>query len=106
MTRELIVALDRLLIVPHFKLADDLLEWAGEHIAARKGTDFEIGSEEEFSLYRMRRLASNLCRSAKVPVASAVYGASQTGKSLFVGRVLEPADERDSPLGLNHLQPN
>ena len=62
-------------------------------------TDFEITADEEFALYRLRRLASNLCRSASVPVAAAFYGASQVGKSLFVGRVLEPADARDSPLG-------
>lgn len=53
----------------------------------------------------MRRLASNLCRSADVPVAAAVYGASQVGKSLFMGRVLEPADELDSPLGQNDQLP-
>ena len=87
------------------EFADSLVEWAGENLASRRETDFEIGSEEEFSLYRMRRLASNLGRSANVPVAAAVYGASQVGKSLFVGRVLEPADERDSPLGLSHQLP-
>lgn len=86
-------------------LADDLVEWAGQNVAARSGSDFEIGDDEEFELYRMRRLASNLRRSANVPVAAAVYGASQVGKSLFVGRVLQPADERDSPLGLDDQRP-
>src|SRR5262245_60590626 len=80
------------------QIADDLVEWAGKHVAARAGTEFAISPEEEFALDRLRRLASNLCRSADVPVAAAVYGASQVGKSLFMGRVLEPADERDSPL--------
>lgn len=79
--------------------ADDLVEWAGKHSAARAAGSFPISSDEEFSLYRLRRLASNLWRSSNVPVAAAVYGASQVGKSLFMGRVLEPADERVSPLG-------
>jgi hypothetical protein len=87
------------------QLADDLVEWAGENIPPRAGTEFAITPEEEFALYRMRRLASNLCRSADVPVAAAVYGASQVGKSLFMGRVLEPADELDSPLGQNDQLP-
>ena len=82
-----------------WQMADDLVEWAGKHTDSRKQTDYEISGEEEFALYRLRRLASNLCRSANVPVATAVYGASQVGKSLFVGQVLEPADTRDSPLG-------
>jgi len=82
-----------------WEFADDLVEWAGEHVAPRRQTDFEISPDEEFSLYRLRRLTSNLCRSSNVPVAAAFYGASQVGKSLFVGQVLEPADRRDSPLG-------
>lgn len=80
-------------------MADDLVEWAGEYVEPRRATDSAISPDEEFSLYRLRRLASNLWRSANVPVAAAVYGASQVGKSLFIGRVLEPADEKDSPLG-------
>lgn len=79
--------------------ADDLVEWAGKYAPSRADGDFRISADEEFALYRLRRLASNLWRSANVPVAAAVYGASQVGKSLFMGRVLEPADERDSPLG-------
>lgn len=81
------------------QLADDLVEWAGEFANSRRGGDFAVGPDEEFALYRLRRLASNYYRSANVPVAAAVYGASQVGKSLFMGRVLEPVDVRDSPLG-------
>ena len=81
------------------QMADDLVEWAGLFIEPRRETECAIGPDEEFALYRLRRLASNLWRSANVPVAAAVYGASQVGKSLFIGRVLEPADARDSPLG-------
>ena len=53
------------------------------------GTSKElIPDSDEFELTRLRRSASNLYASAKVPVAAAVYGPSQVGKSLFVGRVL------------------
>ncbi len=82
--------------------ANEIVEWAGDHLAAREGTDFQIADDDLLALYTMRRTAANLCRSTNVPVAAAVYGASQVGKSLFVGRVLEPSDDRDSPLGLNH----
>ena len=81
------------------QIADDLVEWAGKHVASRQESDYAVSPDEEFSLYRLRRLASNLWRSANVPVAAAVYGPSQVGKSLFVGRVLEPAAEGDTPLG-------
>jgi hypothetical protein len=37
--------------------------------------------------------------AARVPAAAAVYGPSQVGKSLFIGRVLEPTDQNASPLG-------
>ena len=79
--------------------ADELVEWAGKFVKQREPTDYRVGPEEEFSLYRLRRLASNLWRSANVPVAAAVYGASQVGKSLFIGRVLETPPDADSPLG-------
>lgn len=79
--------------------ADELTEWVGRHGATRLDGDFEINATDEFQILRLRRLAANLFNSAKVPVASAVYGPSQCGKSLFVGRVLNAADNRDSPLG-------
>jgi len=47
----------------------------------------------------LRRLASSLYTSAKVPVASAAYGASQVGKSLFMGQVLRPHSEDYCPIG-------
>ena len=79
--------------------ADELTDWVGRHGESRANSDFEISSTDEFQLLRLRRLATNLFNSAKVPVASAVYGPSQVGKSLFMGRVLNPVDDRDSPLG-------
>ncbi|MBI5760753.1 MAG: hypothetical protein HZA46_19715 [Planctomycetales bacterium] len=81
-------------------LADDLLTWMGEHGSARKANGVgEIRTDEEFQLLTLRRRAGSLHRSSRVPVAAAVYGPSQTGKSLFVGRVLQPQDPNFSPLG-------
>jgi len=80
-------------------MADELVDWIGHHASPRREGDFEISNSDEFKLLRLRRLAANLWNSSKVPVASAVYGPSQTGKSLFMGRVLDPADNSQSPLG-------
>ena len=52
-----------------------------------------------FEVLQLRRKAGSLYRSARVPVAAAVYGPSQVGKSLFVGQVLKPSSEAYSPLG-------
>lgn len=82
-----------------WQVADDLVEWAGKNVEARRESDYAVSPDEEFALYRLRRLASNLWRSANVPVAAAVYGPSQAGKSLFMGQVLQPAAEGDTPLG-------
>lgn len=82
-----------------WQVADDLVEWAGKNVEARRESDYAVSPDEEFALYRLRRLASNLWRSANVPVAAAVYGPSQVGKSLFMGQVLQPAAEGDTPLG-------
>ena len=80
--------------------SEDLLDWMSQHKAARKSQDLgPISANDEFQLLNLRRKASNLLRSSKVPVAAAVYGASQVGKSLFVGRILRPADSRFCPLG-------
>jgi len=79
--------------------ADELTDWVGRYGKSRLDGEFEINATDEFQLLRLRRLANNLFNSSKVPVASAVYGPSQVGKSLFMGRVLHPADDRDSPLG-------
>lgn len=70
--------------------AEDLVDWASGHAASRKGSDFPIKSEQEFELLQLRRRAARLLSSSRIPVAAAVYGASQVGKSLFVGRILEP----------------
>ncbi len=80
--------------------SEDLIDWMSRHKAARQQHDLgPISATDEFQLLNLRRKAGNLLRSSKVPVAAAVYGASQVGKSLFVGRVLRPADAHFCPLG-------
>jgi len=82
------------------QLATDMANWVGEYNQQRKEEDLlPIPESDEFELTRLRRLASNLYSSAKVPVAAAVYGPSQVGKSLFVGRVLVPSSDDYTPLG-------
>jgi hypothetical protein len=82
------------------QLAVDLANWVAEFNEDRRKQDLlPIPDSDEFELTRMRRSASNLYASAKVPVAAAVYGPSQVGKSLFVGRVLVPSSDDYTPLG-------
>lgn len=81
-------------------LATDLANWVAEYNQERVEKDLApIPESDEFELTRLRRLSSNLYSSAKVPVAAAVYGPSQVGKSLFVGQVLQPSSDDYSPLG-------
>ncbi|MBS0205938.1 MAG: hypothetical protein JSS49_23810 [Planctomycetes bacterium] len=80
--------------------AEDLTDWVGKFNSLRIEHELcPVPPNQEFDTLRLRRLAGNLFRSSRVPVATAVYGASQVGKSLFVGRVLKAADEGHSPLG-------
>jgi len=82
------------------ELATDLANWLAEFNPERVERDLgPIPSADEFELTRLRRLASAVFSSAKVPVSAAVYGPSQVGKSLFVGRVLLPSSDDYSPLG-------
>jgi len=81
-------------------LAIDLCDWLSEHNPARRATDLlPIAESDEFEILQLRRLAGSLFTSAKVPVAAAVYGPSQVGKSLFVGQVLVPHSENFCPIG-------
>jgi hypothetical protein len=85
--------------------AEDLANWVLDHGKNRRDSEGgRISEEQELRLLQLRRLAVNLRGSTKVPAAAAVYGASQTGKSLFVGRVVQPAQERVSPLGISDKQ--
>lgn len=81
-------------------LATDLCDWLSEFNPARKATELlPIAESDEFEVLQLRRMASSLYTSAKVPVAAAVYGPSQVGKSLFVGQVLKPHSENYCPIG-------
>ncbi len=81
-------------------LATDLCDWLSEFNPARKAADLlPVAEGDEFEVLQLRRLAGSLYTSAKVPVAAAVYGPSQVGKSLFVGQVLKPHSESYCPLG-------
>ena len=89
---------DRSIDVQEF--AEDLTDWVGKFNPPRIEHDLcPVPPNQEFDTLKLRRLAGNLFRSSRVPVAAAVYGASQVGKSLFVGRVLRPLDTERSPLG-------
>jgi len=82
------------------ELATDLCDWLAEFNPSRKAADLlPVLQSDEFEVLQLRRLAGNLYTSAKVPVAAAVYGPSQVGKSLFMGQVLKPSSEAYSPLG-------
>ena len=84
--------------------AEDLTDWMSRYKSDRQKSDLSpISATDEYQLFQLRRRAGNLLRSSKVPVAAAVYGASQVGKSLFVGRVLRPADSRFCPLGRDEV---
>ena len=81
-------------------LATDLCDWLSEHNPARKAAELApVAEGDEFEVLQLRRLASSLYTSSKVPVAAAVYGPSQVGKSLFVGQVLKPHSENFCPIG-------
>ncbi len=71
--------------------ADDLIDWLGRNNPLRTAAgQAPIAPDEEFQLLSLRRKAASLFRSSRVPVAAAVYGPSQVGKSLFVGQVIAP----------------
>jgi len=85
--------------------ADDLADWVLDHGQARRNAETgRISEEQEMKLLQLRNLAINLRGSTKVPAAAAVYGASQTGKSLFVGKVVKPLQVNSSPLGIDDKQ--
>ena len=81
-------------------LATDLCDWLSEYNPDRKTSELmPVAEGDEFEVLQLRRLASSLYTSAKVPVAAAAYGASQVGKSLFMGSVLRPQSENYCPIG-------
>jgi hypothetical protein len=81
-------------------LADNLNEWLADFNPLRSEQKLAaIDENTESKLIEMHRTAMNLYNSSRTPVAAAVYGPSQTGKSLFVGQVLRPAEAAFCPLG-------
>ncbi|MGO9109381.1 MAG: virulence factor SrfC family protein [Thermoguttaceae bacterium] len=81
-------------------LATDLCDWLSEYNPARRRTELlPVNEGDEFEVLQLRRLAGSLYTSSKVPVAAAAYGASQVGKSLFMGQVLRPQSENYCPIG-------
>jgi len=86
-------------------LATDLSDWLSEFNSSRHATDLlPVAESDEFEMLQLRRLAGSLYTSAKVPVAAAVYGPSQVGKSLLVGQVLKPHSENFCPIGGDETQ--
>jgi hypothetical protein len=81
-------------------LAIELNDWLSQFNAARRDEDLlPVPENDVFEVLQLRRKAGSLYKSARVPVAAAVYGPSQVGKSLFVGQVLKPHSDAYSPLG-------
>ena len=81
-------------------LATDLCDWLSQFNSARRAAELApVAESDEFEILQLRRLAGSLYTSSKVPVAAAVYGPSQVGKSLFVGQVLKPHSENFCPIG-------
>ncbi len=81
-------------------LARALADWTTVFNPDRRRTNVSpLAEEEEFELLELRRRAEHLLSSACVPAAAAVFGPSQSGKSLFIGQVLRPKEPNYSPLG-------
>jgi hypothetical protein len=75
-------------------------EWVLQFAARREGGAKPLPKGIPFQILGMRRRAKNLAIASSVPVALAIYGASQCGKSLLVGRLIEPKEPWHSALGL------
>ena len=81
-------------------LTTDVYDWLSEFNRDRAKLEMlPISERDEFQVLQLRRLARSIFTSSKVPVAAAVYGPSQVGKSLFMGAVLRPQSHDYSPLG-------
>lgn len=87
-------------------LAIDLCDWLSEFNSKRRELDLlPISESDAFEVLQLRRRSGSLYKSARVPVAAAVYGPSQVGKSLMVGQVLRPQSHSYSPLGRDENSP-
>ena len=80
-------------------------EWGVRFAAEREGSARPLPKGLPFQILGLRRRAKNLSVASSVPVALALYGASQCGKSLLVGRLIEPREPWQSTLGLTDHDP-
>lgn len=79
----------------------DFDNWIVRNLPKRAGTRHQLSSELADQVRKRRRELKNLHLAASRPVAVAVYGASQAGKSLFVGRLLESRRQGETVLGFD-----
>lgn len=81
--------------------AKDFDNWIARNLPKRIGTRNQLSSELADQVRKRCRELKNLNLAASMPVAVAVYGASQAGKSLFVGRLLESKKPGETVLGFD-----
>ena len=81
--------------------AKDFDNWIARNLPNRVGTRHQLSSELADQVRKRCRELKNLHLAASMPVAVAVYGASQAGKSLFVGRLLESRRQGETVLGFD-----
>lgn len=81
--------------------AKDFDNWIARNLPKRTGTRHQLSSELADQVRKRCRELKNLNLAASMPVAVAVYGASQAGKSLFVGRLLESQKPGETVLGFD-----
>jgi len=74
-------------------------DWIAKFTPQRKSPRYRLPSMLSDNIRNRCRELRNLNSAAKTPVSMAVYGASQSGKSLFVGRLLEGKNSSGSVLG-------
>jgi hypothetical protein len=73
-------------------LATELCDWLSEYNPARRRTELlPVNESDEFEVLQLRRLASSLYTSSKVPVAAAAYGATEWQKRIAKRLGLESA---------------
>jgi hypothetical protein len=84
------------------RFAGGLKAWMAQFADVRKQNDIApLATADQLTAWQLERNACSLLESAKHPVATAIYGPSQAGKSLMIGQVLTAADKERSPLGRN-----
>lgn len=81
------------------KEAEQLSDWVGRFAKMRTKGVKPISADGQFELLKLRRKSRAILASARVPVAAGVYGMSQVGKSLLMGRVLAAEQAGQSTLG-------